>query len=245
MKLIQLNVWEGRIGSHLIKFLASQKADILMLQEVVSSPEASTPFDFLQKLEKSIKPASICFCPVYDFTVNQHRVYWGTAIVAQSDMKAVYDEFTHYSYRQDFDFDYTGDAYNIRRFQHDTLTLPTGKEINLLTYHGYHDHTSKQGNPLTDQHCQRLADYIATLEGPVILSGDFNLAPDSPSLKPLNALLRNLCIENKIETTRNVLAKSMTTVDYIWVSDDITVNRFDVLPDLVSDHAALLLDFEV
>ncbi|MDB5478034.1 MAG: hypothetical protein JWM96_529 [Alphaproteobacteria bacterium] len=246
MKLIQLNAWGGPLAEAIGNLVKKERPDILHLQEVVSSPEGRSDFfDFLQIVQEDSGLENFFFSPTHDYNFCGMKVYFGNAILSRFPFTKTYDEFTNSGYIKDFRPG--GDPqYNNKLFQHGVASLPHGRSLNMLNYHGYNAKgTNKQGNELTEKHCQRLARYIDALEGPVILTGDFNLAPDSLSLKPLNEKLLNLCIENKVETTRNQFARNMTTVDYIWVSDDITVNRFEVLPDLVSDHAALLLEFDV
>jgi endonuclease/exonuclease/phosphatase family metal-dependent hydrolase len=81
----------------------------------------------------------------------------------------------------------------------------------------------------------------------VILSGDFNLRPDTESMEIIESVgLRNLVTEFGVTDTRtSFYDKDERFADYILVSDGITVNDFQVLSDEVSDHAPLLLDFEM
>lgn len=244
MKLIQLNTWEGRLGRNLYKFIERQQADILMLQEVLSSPEGKTYyFDELQTIKEKSQLAYDFFSPLTGNVHQGKQTYFGNAIVSRDGFESTYQEDTLESYKENWDAE--TDTDDIKLFQHAVINPAPGKFLNLVNYHGHNSHGQKQGNELTAKHCQQIADYIGTLAGPVILAGDFNLAPDSESLKPLNTMLKNLCIENAIQTTRNPLANSDIVVDYIWVSHDMTVQHFEVLPDMVSDHAALLLEFEV
>jgi hypothetical protein len=70
--------------------------------------------------------------------------------------------------------------------------------------------------------------------------------PDTESLKKLeNIGMRNLIKEFNITGTRSShYAKPERFADYTLVSDGIKVNDFKVLPDEVSDHLAMYLDFE-
>jgi endonuclease/exonuclease/phosphatase (EEP) superfamily protein YafD len=83
------------------------------------------------------------------------------------------------------------------------------------------------------------------LSGPVILTGDFNLVPGSKSLEPLNKMLRNLSIEFRLSTTRNQLTHKNEVCDYIFVNDKVQVKQFEASDALISDHKALILDFEI
>ena len=245
MKLIQLNTLSGFAGRKILDFMREQNADFFHLQEVVSSPKGRSDFfDFLENAQKSTKAEWVFFSPTHDYHFVKIPVYFGNAILSQHKISHAYEEFTHQAYKKEYDT--TTDSELSKLFQHAVVTTAFGKQFNLVNYHGHNvKNVNKAGNAETEKHCQRIADFIATLSGPLILSGDFNLAPDSKSLEPLNACLRNLCIENKVETTYTAMTDNNTVVDYIWVSSDITVNRFEVLPDIVSDHAALLLEFDV
>jgi len=243
-KLIQLNTWQGGLASNVDRFLERQNADILMLQEVLSSPEGQTfYFDKLQQMKAKSNLEHDFFSPLMGHVFQGLKTYYGNAILSRFKFEKTYAEFTHLAYNDHWNP--LTDSDEMKLFQHGVVSLPSGVSVNLVNYHGFNMHSKKEGNAETEKHCMQIAQYLDTIKGPKILTGDFNLAPDSLSLAPLNSRLKNLCIENKVETTRNQLAKSMTVVDYIWVSDSITVNRFEVLPDLVSDHAALLLEFDI
>jgi endonuclease/exonuclease/phosphatase family metal-dependent hydrolase len=86
---------------------------------------------------------------------------------------------------------------------------------------------------------------------PCIIMGDFNLRETSESVEMFERNgFRNLIKEFKIETTRNhhvwdqypndVLMYS----DYAFVSPEVEVVHFEVLPDIVSDHQPLLLEIQ-
>jgi endonuclease/exonuclease/phosphatase (EEP) superfamily protein YafD len=89
-----------------------------------------------------------------------------------------------------------------------------------------------------------IANYTDQLDGKVILTGDFNLAPNSSSLRPVDQVLKNLCVAASVETTRTFLTTKEGVCDYIFVSGAVKVARFDVLGDIVSGHFALSLDFD-
>ena len=57
--------------------------------------------------------------------------------------------------------------------------------------------------------------------------------------------LKNLITEYNATSTRTTLYNGSDEkfADYVFVSQDIVVEKFEVLPDVVSDHAALYLEF--
>ena len=81
-----------------------------------------------------------------------------------------------------------------------------------------------------------------------IIVGDFNLAMDTEAVARLSYGLKNLVREGNFKTTRNRYYDKWETspfADYAFVSSGIGINHFSVLPDEVSDHLPLSLDFSV
>jgi endonuclease/exonuclease/phosphatase (EEP) superfamily protein YafD len=135
-------------------------------------------------------------------------------------------------------------GYNIKNFQH--VQVETRSNFHLINHHGYHVEGSKEGNAETLKQMQAIKKYISGLKGPVIMSGDFNLSPNSESIKVFDDVLVNLSREQSIVTTRNELSSRPVEVcDYIFVSTDVKVTSFSVSESIVSDHRALILEFEI
>jgi endonuclease/exonuclease/phosphatase family metal-dependent hydrolase len=72
--------------------------------------------------------------------------------------------------------------------------------------------------------------------------------PETESIKMLDNLGTNLIKEFKINNTRNEISwkkyhNRQSFADYIFVSPDIRVNKFEVPYNLVSDHLPLVLEF--
>lgn len=82
-------------------------------------------------------------------------------------------------------------------------------------------------------------------ENKTILCGDFNLLPDTESLAILETGMRNLVRDYGVTSTRSSLyTKPLKFADYILTSPNVEVKDFQVLPDEVSDHLALYVEFE-
>ena len=84
---------------------------------------------------------------------------------------------------------------------------------------------------------------------PVIVVGDFNLLPDSESIKLLDNELINLIKVYDIKSTRPSFDDGLDTgdvvCDYIFVNDKVKVNDFKVINTNISDHLPLVLDFDI
>jgi exonuclease III len=125
-------------------------------------------------------------------------------------------------------------------------TLNNGQELNLLNLHGLWTGKGKTDTEERVSQSRRIIEFVKTLEGKIILAGDFNLLPDTESLKMIEKELnlKNLVKENNVESTRTSFYKKPDKhADYILVSSDIKVKNFQVLPEEISDHSALMLEF--
>lgn len=242
MKLINLNLWSGRLDSQIDQFLAKEIPDILCLQEVIDRREVGTElFLSLKDVERILRAGNIWFSPVFNFQLGSEKVDFGNAILSKSKFIHSHTFFTHKKYRPNFNW--KSKIANIRNLQHVTIKQKEGDKLHILNYHGYHVAEHKNGNDITLKHCQTIAEYISKLQGEVILSGDFNLVPQSQSIKVLNKILTNLPATFHLTTTRTVLTHKKDVCDYIFVSKGIKVKSFRASEEIVSDHKALILEF--
>jgi len=121
------------------------------------------------------------------------------------------------------------------------------KDTNRVIYnfHGIPG-MSKKDTPERDLQTKRLLALMAQNTQPHIIVGDFNLDINTEAISTLGQSLRNLIKESNFKTTRNRNYNSCDVLpfaDYAFVSPEIKINNFLVLPDEISDHLALLLDF--
>lgn len=226
-------------------FVRREKPDILCLQEVISLPRGDDViFLSLDKLGQAF--GSDChtyYSPVFSFGFLRRRAEFGNAILSKLPYLEKQTHFTNGDYAENRD--YIEDDINMRNLQHVKIELSGGKTLNVLNHHGYHIEHHKNGDEQTLRQCQFIADYIRTLDGPVILCGDFNLGTTSESIKEIDKVLTNLSSKNSLTTTRTPLSKKTEVCDYIFVNDQIQVKNFATSSAVVSDHQALVLEFDV
>lgn len=241
MKIIQLNMWNGRLERAIINFLKEEKADIVCLQEVISL-EGGAGGWFLLPLEDLMVQldSKSLYAPFLNFNFMNRRAEVGNAIL--TNMPVVHEAtiFTGGEYLEGFDSkEATG---NINNLLHASMDLPSGK-LHVLTHHGYLVPGTKEGNGETLRQCTMIADYVAKLDGAVILTGDFNLSPRSQSIELLSQTLTNLSIKNNLTSTYSEFGKNKEVCDYIFVNDKVEVKDFKVSNTIVSDHLALIMEF--
>lgn len=243
MKLISLNVWQGRLGRVLLKHLETYDVDFACTQEAVSYVGQSGGLvSTYQKIGNSLKLDQQYFSALISMPLGNKNIELGNAIYSNIPFLETNNIFTRGAYKENFDFNV--DDYNVRAFQHGIVEVDN-KKLNILNYHGHHIDAHKLGDEETMRQVVQIADYIKELDGAVILCGDFNLAPDSESIKYLDGILHNLSIEYALKTTRSNLTYKNEVCDYIFANDDIVVNDFSMDETIISDHNALILDFDI
>ena len=242
MRLLQLNAWHLRLIKKVVDVVEQEHPDIITFQEMPDSAGKPGLIDTLSNLQQMVPYPHTYYSPVHNFQVMGSDVAWGNAILSKSPISDATTTFTNGEHTNNFSFK-THD-YNIRNFQHATLDID-GKKLHVINHHGYHIPAHKNGNEETLKACKQIAEYISQLEGPVILTGDFNLTPDTESIKQFDGLLRNLSSEYGLKTTRNDLTTKQEVCDYIFVNDLVQVTDFFASDIVASDHQALLLDFEI
>lgn len=122
-----------------------------------------------------------------------------------------------------------------------------GKTFSVINFHGLWNGQGKGDSSDRLEQSRKIVEALKFLKGEIVLCGDFNLEPDTESMAIIEAAgLRNLVKEYGVTSTRTSLyTKPGKFADYILVSKGIKVKNFRVLPDEVSDHAPLMLEFEV
>jgi endonuclease/exonuclease/phosphatase family metal-dependent hydrolase len=244
MKIIQLNIWGGKLGQQVIDFLTAENPDFVCLQEV-NDLKGRSGYKFFATLDEIKKDAGFkhsFMAPTYSARYMERELKYGNAILSKPPIVSTKTVFTNGEYKPRFDV--TKDDGNIRNLQVAVVRIDDSP-FNILNHHGYHIKGSKAGNDETLRQMRIIADTIATLKGPIILCGDFNLSPDSESIAIINDKLTNLSIKNGLKRTYNQFSVVDTVCDYIFVNDRIKVRDFKMSDELVSDHKALILEFDL
>ncbi len=254
MKLISLNTWGGRAGLEgLLAFIQKHRdADIFCFQEMwnggedffgrpegqkIIVDEQGVHPRLLQDIEKILPEHQSFFRPhYYDF--------YGLGLCIKRTLPLVEEgELFVYKERGYVHAERYGN--HARNIQYVTFGTARGKRT-VINFHGLWNGGGKTDTEDRLRQSDNIIAFIKTIGHPVILCGDFNLLPETQSIKKLEAAgLRNLIIEYGVTSTRTKLyTKEHRFADYVMVSEGITVTDFRVLPDEVSDHNAMLVEFE-
>lgn len=244
MKVLQLNIWTARVGKPIFDLLEQENADIICFQEMLS-----LGFDLpsmmgapLEELQAKLNYKYSFYSPVFSFRIMNRVGKWGNCILSRQKLLNSEVIFTNLEHVEDFNFEEYD--YNIRNLQHAVVRIKN-QDVHILNHHGHQIPEHKKGDANTLRQMKIIGDYIDKLSGPIIMCGDFNLFPKSESLEIINKRLSNLSVKYRLKTTRTPLTHKTEVCDYIFVSKDIKVNDFYASEQIVSDHKALVLDFDI
>lgn len=260
MKLLTLNTWGGRAGQELVLdfFKKYKDTDIFCLQEIWSAPydsyegreaggvslsQENVMTNGKQKIEELLSDHRAFFCPLV-FNDYGLEVLVKDNLMIKEDGEVYVYKHKGYIGKEDM-----GD--HGRPLQYVTLDLPTGL-LTIINFHGLwapefkSKPYSKIDTPDRIAQSERIVEFVSSLGNEFIIAGDFNLMPDTESTAILEkAGLINLVKKFDITSTRTPLYDKTEEryADYVFVSKGVNVQEFKVLPDVVSDHSALYLDF--
>jgi len=248
MKLITLNTWGGKIYQPLLEFISKNKdVDIFCFQEIFHNLDEKTSTSDLvasdnacKELFNGIKEILVShkgyFCPI-------HGPSYGLATFVKKNIKVaeVGDILLHKNDNFDPNDDWSD---HDRKLQ--WLKIHSDKDIVIMNIHGHWTGKDKKDNPARLHQSKEIVDLLEKFSGlPRILCGDFNLTPDTESIKMLEKDMINLVTKSGITSTRtSFYSKSEKFADYIFTSPEVEVVDFKILPDEVSDHTPLLLEFK-
>lgn len=242
MKLITLNTWGGRVGNPLLDFVTfHREIDIFCFQELYNAADDKLSDDddkearlnLFSDLKGSLPEYNSFFRPVIE------NVYGIGAFVKKGiDVLEEGDILIHENPN------YPGRGGDHSRNLQWLECRINDKIYSIFNVHGLWNGKGKTDTPDRIAQSERIRKFMDTIDTPKILCGDFNLRPDTESVKILEKGMKNLIREHAITSTRtSIYKKEERHADYIFVSPEIVVNRFEVLKDEVSDHSPLLLDF--
>lgn len=260
MKIVFLNIWGGKMYEPLLAFLREQASatDVFCFQEVFDSPAAGRTVRWGGRADifSDLKAALPEFTPYYAVSARNYDgdeytdfdLSHGNAIFARKRISV--------SSSGDFFISDEGMPSPDRphAFPHKLQYVrleSNGAEYIAANVHGVAYPGSKRDTPERIKQSQKIVEFLNGERGEKILGGDFNLLPDTESIRMIErAGMRNLVKEYGITTTRTMLSYGQYPesdrqyfADYAFVSTGVQVKDFTVPQIEVSDHLPLILEF--
>lgn len=245
MKLITLNTWGGRINKELLDFITShQEVDIFCFQEIyhratyihVEQGGIDPDLNLFDNMKKALLNHQGYFRPAYLGT-------YGLAVFVKKGIVVTEEEdFFVHEYKGFVPKVASGHARNVQ-----SVSIKSEDEIlHVFNFHGLWNGEGKGDSDSRLRQSRNLSMYMKKFKGKKVLCGDFNLLPDTESMKTIEETpLKNLIKEHNIVSTRtSYYTKEARLADYVLISNDVEIIDFKVLDDEVSDHSPLFLEFK-
>lgn len=247
MKIITFNTWGGRAGLSGIKdFIEKhQNVDVFCLQEIWQTMDTSLIEAMDERLVTNLLAEIAASLPGCNFYFRpQYRNIYGLATFVRKEIRVIEEGELFVFKEQGFE-NPVAIGNHARNIQYVTLQTQSGP-ITVINFHGLWNGLGKTDTADRILQSQKIADFINSLNNPCVLAGDFNLSPETQSLRILEeACPRNLVTEYGVTSTRtSYYRKPGKFADYV-LCNEIEVAAFEVLPDEVSDHAPLMVSIEV
>lgn len=265
MNIMCLNGWGGTLYDKLLPYLRHTDPDVLCLQEVIHSPETNTDWltyrdgdhvlpqraNFFRDVASALPNHTGIFCPAAQGVLwdgdTQLPSQWGLATFVRKSFPIVgqaqgfvHKTYSAYGYG---DHPRSRNAHAIRVFDYEK-----SRPVCIAHMHGLRDLRGKIDTPERTVQAQKflaIAMSIAEDNDPLILCGDFNVEPNSETLRMLTETgLTELVTARNIKGTRTSHYKKPSRyADYMLVNKQVEVLDFKVVyePE-VSDHCPLVLD---
>ena len=260
-----LNGWGGKLHDVLLPYVAESAPDILCLQEVVHSPTTDKDWltyrdgdhvlpqraNFFRDVCRALPDHVAVFCPAAQGVLWDDQVsipsQFGLATFVHKSIPIIeqVQGFVHKDYSPVGYGDHprSRNAHGVRVFDYEN-----NRPVCVTHMHGLRDLNGKMDTPERAVQAQRLLDVsrrISRAGDLCVVCGDFNVEPDSETLKILvQAGLTELVAHWGFLSTRNSFYKKPGKfADYMLVSDKDEVQGFRVIYDPeVSDHCPLVID---
>lgn len=259
MKLISLNTWGGKIFEPLADFIRqhSEDTDIFCFQEIYDTSSLVKDNGIRTNLLLEIKNILPDFSFFYFPTISGYNdkaqkvdfnLSHGQAIFVKSGIKIISHE-DFFIFKDDKNLPLKVDFSNLPTPLQYINFKKDGRDFSIFNFHG----TPFPGNKLDTKRrlleARKVKEIMEDKTGAKILAGDFNLLPQTQSIKIYESNMRNLIKEFNIQRTRSKLSPFYGNpdfqkfADYTFVSKDIKIKSFEVPKLEISDHLPMILEF--
>lgn len=226
MRIIFLNIWEGKLQEAIESFILGQApaTDVFCLEEV---PEGT------RRIFEKLLP-------------NYKGIYADKSVLGHTFEQATYvrDSIGILISKPLLE---TTSGVGLGLY---TQLVSGVSKINICNLHGVSHPGDKLDNPDRMEQSKAVIDFFKTFDGQKIIGGDFNLLPETESIKMFeeNGYV-DLIKKFDVKTTRNHLAWDRYDIkqyfsDYAFTSEDVKIKSFEVINNEISDHLPLILDVE-
>lgn len=269
IRLLQLNILQGKFLDKVIDFIGKSNIDIINLQEVSTgemsqggkyiyprdshfdTSRANDKFKGINCYEKLKNDLDMDgMYQVNNCLVGDPKSCIGNATLINKKFKIESSETIWLKDYFEIDKDFT-DIPSLSKAAM-IIRLKTPLELSIINTHLTWG-PDPYDKPYKIEQAKKLLQALARINKPFIFSGDFNVVPETQTASMFAKIGISLTKKYDIKNTLNPRthpAKKLfpkgLAVDYIFVSRDVKIKKFQVIDSVdLSDHYGLLLEFEI
>lgn len=249
IKFLTVNVWNGgKLWENLERFLKEQNADIMFFQEVFNGHGENLPKSYktLDEFKQIFPDYHYHYAPAFGDIGEYGAIDRGNAIfskfpIISSDFTFFDLPYKVFNEQKERDFEFTP-----RVIEYCTISCGS-TNLNLFNHHGIWGRDGRD-NPRRIKMGESIVSKIKDYKN-VILAGDFNMSPDTETIRLIEKYVASVFGES-LKSTFNMKRKdnpgyATAAVDMLFVSPEIKVLE-NSCPDVdVSDHLPLIATLEV
>ncbi len=118
------------------------------------------------------------------------------------------------------------------------------ERYSIINIHGLWQGSIKNDTEAKIKQSEKILDFAKNIDGLKIICGDFNLLPDTKSIKLFRDKYQDLILDYRVTDTRGSLyAKDSRYSDYVFADGNISIKNFYSSDVKVSDHLPLVIEF--
>lgn len=248
-KFVTLNLWRGGVlFNQIIKFIKKENPDILALQEVYDGKDKKLDkqYQTIEIFKKQLSYKYFFFSPAFLDHRKIGTLEQGNAIFSRYPIistNAIFYDVPYGDFNEESSLDFSTVP---RNFQHAVISLEN-TNFNVFNTQGIWGFDGKDNKKRLKMSQIIVREIINKKQ--VILAGDFNVLPNTKTVKNIEKHLNNV-FANELKTTFNTKRKdkgdyATSAVDMIFVSRDIKILTHYCPPVDISDHLPLICLLEV
>ncbi len=253
VKFISLNLYEGGLlFDNISTFLEEENPDIIALQEVNNGSDPRLPKNLrsMQVLSELLPDYSQFFAPEILVRYPEGKIDIGNAIFSKFPITKEETVFLNVPYGE-YDTVPIGGDFSKHPKNMQCCEVSVGSSV--LTVCNLHGIWGLDGTDTEERltMSQLILEQVKNKQK-VILAGDFNVKPNTQTIRSIEKHLKNI-FKDELDTTFNLTRKDLgrfpgyasAVVDMIFVSQDLVVTKQSCPTIDVSDHLPLIIEIEI
>jgi endonuclease/exonuclease/phosphatase family metal-dependent hydrolase len=253
LKIINLNLFEGGLFfDKILAFIEEQNADILCFQEVFNGEDTKLPQNYrsIEILQKALPNFEHTFAPEMLSVTDHGKIALGNALFSRYPITATNTTFLSEKYGEYPAKPKNNDwSRHPKNMQHAKINAH-GHILNVFNLHGIWG-LDGGDTPQRLEMSKRIIEQITNKQN-TVLTGDFNLKPNTKTITNIEAHLKNV-FKDQLTTSFNLKRKNLekfpgyatAVVDMLFVSVDLNILAAECPQVDISDHLPLVCEIEL